>query len=308
MASITVTSESEKSAQIGLVAGVACYLVWGFQVFLFKWLDHVPAATVVADRTIWSLILVGIILLVGRRFDEVRVALADPVTRRTMLISAAILGVNWLIYVYAIETGQVIEASFGYFINPLMNIAVGMVFFGDRQSPLQATAIGLAVVAIVIQAVGLGGVPVIALGLAITFAGYAYIRKTVKASSATGLFVETLLITPVALVYLGYTFFRDGGIGPHGDPATLGLLLLTGPVTTFTLLLFAFAVRRIRLTTTGMLQYLSPSISFILAITVFGEHLNPIRLWSFILIWVCLVIFSADSLWRRRAPMPEEPV
>jgi chloramphenicol-sensitive protein RarD len=189
-----------------------------------------------------------------------------------------------------------------------MNIAIGMIFFGDRQSPLQATAIGLAVVAIIIQAIGLGGVPIIALGLAITFAGYAYIRKTVKASSAIGLFVETLLIAPAALVYLGYTFVRDGGIGPHADPATMGLLLLTGPVTTLTLLLFAFAVRRIRLTTTGMLQYLSPSISFILAITVFGEHLNPIRLWSFVLIWVCLVIFSADSLRRRRAPLPEEPV
>lgn len=307
MASITASPESEKAAQAGLIAGVACYTIWGFQVFLFKWLDHVPAATVVANRTIWSLLLVGVILLAMRRMGEVRVALADPITRRTMLISAAILGVNWLIYVYAIETGQVIEASFGYFINPLMNIAIGMIFFGERQSPLQTGAIALAVVAIVIQAIGLGGVPVIALGLAITFAGYAYIRKTAKTSSATGLFVETLLISPVAAGYLIFTFVRDGGIGPHGDPATLGLLLLTGPVTTFTLLLFAFAVRRIRLTTTGMLQYLSPSISFVIAITIFGEHLNTTRLVSFLLIWVCLVVFSIDSLLRRR-PVVEEPI
>src|SRR5690606_26515016 len=145
------------------------------------------------------------------------------------------------------------------------------------------------------------GIPFIALGLAFSFAAYGYFRKTAKVASATGLFVETLLIAPVALGYLLFTFIRDGGVGPHADPATLGLLILTGPATAFPLLLFAFAVQRMRLTTIGMLQYLAPSIAFLLAITVFGEHLNATRLLSFGLIWLSLIVYTADSVIRRRS-------
>jgi chloramphenicol-sensitive protein RarD len=194
----------------------------------------------------------------------------------------------------------VLETSVGYFINPLVNVVLGMLLLGERLNRWQAVAVGIAVIAIGIQAIGLSGIPYIALSLALTFAAYGYFRKTAKASSATGLFVETLMIAPVAIIYLLYTFVRDGGIGPHADPATLGLLALTGPATALPLLLFAFAVQRMRLTTIGMLQYLAPSIAFVLAITVFGEHLNPLRLLSFALIWLSLVVYTADSVIRRR--------
>lgn len=302
MASVSSTSQlpTERSARSGFIAGVGAYLLWGFLPLLFKWLEGVDAVTIVADRTLWSLLLVGGILLAWGRTAEIRVALADPASRRSMLISSALLGINWLIFVYGVETGRVLETSFGYFINPLVNVMLGMLLLGERLNRWQAVAVGIAVVAIGIQAIGLSGIPFIALGLAVTFAAYGYFRKTDKASSATGLFVETLMIAPVAVVYLLFTFIRDGGIGVHADPATLGLLALTGPATALPLLLFAFAVQRMRLTTIGMLQYMAPSIAFVLAITVFGEHLNPVRLLSFALIWLSLVVYTADSVIRRR--------
>lgn len=310
MASTTPLSPTaaETSLRDGLIAGVGAYTLWGFLPLLFRWLDGVPAPTIVADRTLWSLLLVGLILLAFGRTGEIRAALRDLKAVRAMGIAAALLGTNWLIYVYAVETEQVLEASFGYFINPMMNVAIGMAFLGERLTRWQAVAVAIAIIAIGIQAVGLGGIPFIALSLALTFAVYGYMRKTAKASSATGHFVETLLLAPVAILYLLFTFWRDGGIGPHGDLSTLGLLMLTGPGTAFPLLLFAFAVQRLRLTTIGMLQYLGPSLQFVIAIVVFGEHLNGMRLLSFALIWVSLAIYTADSVARRRASRLQEPL
>jgi chloramphenicol-sensitive protein RarD len=174
-----------------------------------------------------------------------------------------------------------------------------MVLLGERQNPWQWTAIGVAILAIVIQAIGVGRFPWIAVNLALTFGFYGYFRKTAKVGSASGLFVETLILTPLAIAYLAYTFIRDGGVGLHADPYHFLLLLLTGPATAAPLLMFAYAVQRLRLTTIGMLQYLSPSIAFLLAITAFGEPINPVRLLSFGLIWLSLAIYSADSFMRR---------
>jgi chloramphenicol-sensitive protein RarD len=291
--------------QTGFIAGLAAYLLWGFLPILFKATSDVSSVTVVADRTLFSLIFVGALLVAARRTAEIRAALADPATFRSMLISAVILGANWLIYVYAIESGQILQTSLGYFINPLANVAMGMLLLGERLNRWQMLAIVIAVIAIGIQAVGLSGVPFIALGIALTFAAYGYFRKTAKVSSTTGLFVETLLLAPVALLYLVYTFVRDGGMGPHSDPVTLGLLILTGPATAVPLLLFAFAVQRLRLTTIGMLQYIAPSIAFLLAVLVYNEPLDPVRLLSFALIWLSLAVYTSDSLLRRRAAAPE---
>lgn len=288
-----------RDAQSGLLVGLVCYLLWGFLPLLFHALQDVGSVTIVADRTICSLFVVGAILLLRNRMGEVRAALADPQTLRSMVISAVLLAANWLIFVWAVEQNQVLEASFGYFINPLVNVAIGMVFLGERQNPWQWTAIAVAVVAIVIQAIGIGNFPWIAVSLALTFGFYGYFRKTAKVGSASGLFVETLILVPLAVGYLIYTFIRDGGPGLHADPYHLILLLLTGPATAAPLLMFAYAVQRLRLTTIGMLQYLSPSIAFILAITYFGEPINGVRLLSFALIWLSLAIYSADSFMRR---------
>jgi chloramphenicol-sensitive protein RarD len=301
--STVAVNAADRRARAGFGAGLGAYLLWGFLPLLFHFLETAGSVTIVANRTIWSLLFVGAILVIGRRLPEVAAALKDRRTLRSMLISSVLLAVNWLIYVWAVETGQVLEGSFGYFINPLVNVAIGMVFLGERQSPWQVVAIAVAVVAIVIQWIGIGRVPFIALSLALTFGFYGFFRKTAKVGSASGLFVETLLLVPLAVGYLIYTFVRDGGIGVHGDPYTMSLLVLTGPATAVPLLLFAFAVQRLRLTTIGMLQYLGPSIQFLLAVFFFSEPLNALRLLSFGLIWVSLIVYSADSYFRRGKAM-----
>lgn len=288
-----------RNARSGLIVGLVCYLLWGFLPLLFHLLEAAGSVTVVANRTIWSLVFVGAILLVTRRMGEVRAALADGPTRWRMLLSAVLLASNWLIYVWAVETGQLLEGSLGYYINPLVNVALGMLLLGERQTLWQSVAIAIAVIAIAVQAVGLGRIPYIALSIAVSFALYGYFRKTAKIGSATGLFVETLMLVPVALAYLIYSFVRDGGIGIHADPYYFALLVATGPATAIPLLLFVFAAQRLRLTTIGMLQYLSPSIQFLLAIYVLHEEINSTRLVSFGLIWISLAIYSADSLLGR---------
>jgi chloramphenicol-sensitive protein RarD len=296
----SVTSTDHTSSDSGLAAGIATYVMWGFLPLLFNLLNHVGAATVVANRTLWSLLVLGVIMILGGRLAEVRAALRDPRTVTSMALAALILGANWLIYIYAVETGQVLEASFGYFILPLVNVATGVLLLGERLNRWQLVAIAIAAVAIAIQAVSIGGIPYVALGLALTFAVYGYLRKTAKVGSAPGLFVETIVLAPLAIAFLGYSFVRDGGLGWHADPYSLSLLALTGPATVVPLLLFAFAVQRLKMTTVGMLQYIAPSITFILAITLFGEHLNAVRLGSFALIWVSLIVYTTDSVLRRR--------
>lgn len=299
-ATTTLATSEQQSLRSGLSAALLAYLLWGFLPLLFKLVEHVGSVAVVAERMFWSLVIVGAIVVVSRRMAEVRKALSDFRTVRAMAISALLLGSNWLIYVWSVETGQVLEASFGYFINPMISVAIGMVFLGERQNLTQSIAIAIALVALVIQAIGLGHVPYIALGLAITFAFYGYVRKTATVNSTTGLFVETLLLSPLAIGYLIYGFATQG-LGAHADPQTAFFLLLTGPATAAPLLLFSFAVQRLRLTTIGMLQYIAPSIAFVLAITVFGEHLNLTRVISFGLIWLSLVVFTMGSMQGRPA-------
>jgi chloramphenicol-sensitive protein RarD len=294
---------AEKPARVeersGFPAALAAYLMWGFLPLLFAALDGVPAPLIVAERTLYCLIMVGIVVAVSRKWHEVRAVFSSRRRVALIALSTLLLAVNWLVYVYSVETGQVLESSFGYFINPLVNVALGMLLLGERQRPLQAVAITIAVVAIVIQAVGLGTVPWIALSLAVSFGLYGFLRKTVAVGSATGLFVETLLLAPLCILYLVW-FTATVGAGPHADLRLVLLLAAAGPATALPLLAFAYGVKRMRLTTIGMLQYLAPSIQFGLAITVFGEDLNPVRLFSFVLIWVSLVVFTFDGWQNRR--------
>lgn len=282
----------------GVVAALVAYLFWGFLPILFHLLEAVGSVLIVAERTLFSLVLLVAILAFGAGFGEARALLGDWKKLRVIALSTTLLVVNWLLYVWAVETGQVLEASFGYFINPLVNVAIGMVFLGERQNKLQTLAIAIAVVAIAIQAIGLGSVPYVALGLAFSFGFYGFIRKTAPSGPATGLFAETVVAAPFALAYVAYDITTNG-VGAHADPQTMMLLMLTGPATALPLLLFAYAVRRLRLTTIGMFQYLAPSIQFLVAVFLFGEELNGTRLLSFALIWLSLVVFSYDSFRQR---------
>ncbi|WP_172123674.1 MULTISPECIES: EamA family transporter RarD [unclassified Devosia] len=301
----STTRPQSGDARTGVLAAIGTFLCWGFLPLLFRQLDAVGSVMIVAERTLWSLLLLGVILLVTRKFGEVRALFADRRKAIIMLVSAVLLGGNWLLYIWAVETGQVIEASFGYFINPLVNVAMGMVLLGERQNRLQTIAIAIATFAILLQAIGMGSFPFIALGLALSFGFYGYFRKTVMAGPVSGLFGETVLLAPAALAYVVFNIATYGW-GAHADPGTMVLLMLTGPATAVPLLLFAYGVQRLRLTTIGMLQYISPSLQFMVAVFVFHEELNGVRLVSFGLIWLSLAVFSYDSFRNRRLPV--EPV
>jgi chloramphenicol-sensitive protein RarD len=282
----------------GVFAALLAYGLWGFLPILFRAIEAAGSVMIVAERIVWSLLLLAGILVFRGGFGEVQALFRDRRRVLVTLLSAVLLGGNWLLYVWAVETGQVLEASFGYFINPLVNVLMGMVLLGERQNRLQTLSILIAAVAIGIQALGLGNVPFIALGLALSFGFYGYFRKTAQLGPASGLFAETALLIPFALGYIVYNLMTFGP-GLHTDPAFFALMMLTGPATTTPLLFFAYAVRRLRLTTIGMFQYIAPSIQFLLAITLFGEHLNEWRLVSFALIWLSLAVFSYDSFRRR---------
>jgi len=284
----------------GVLAAIAAYGAWGVLPLLFHLLAPVDPVLVVAHRTLWSLVFVAALLGIGGRFAEVRAVLADPRSLRVMFVSALLLGCNWLLYVWAVQSGRVLEASLGYFINPLVNVAIGIVLLGEKQNRWQTVAIAIAGVAIVIQGVALGTLPLVSLGLAGTFGFYGYFRKTVAAPSAIGLFVETLLLCPFALGFAVYSWALHGP-GALSDPRILSLVVFTGPATAIPLLFFAYAVRQLRMTTAGMFQYISPTLQFLLGVLAFGEHLSRVGLLSFALIWLSLAVFTYDGYKRRPA-------
>ena len=294
----------DDNVRLGGIAAVTTYTLWGVLPIFFKLLEGVNPVGVVANRILCSLVFVAGILLLRRQFGEVRTALRDRRTIALMGISAVLIAVNWLVFVWAVGNAHVLEVSFGYFINPLVSVAIGMVLLGERLSRAQTIAIAVALVAILIQAVGLGSPPWVSLALAFSFGFYGYVRKTVNVGSAAGLGIETAVLVPLSLAYIVYLVT---GPSPdfYADPTTTLWLVLTGPLTAIPLVLFAFAARQLRLSTMGMLQYIAPSLQFLTAVMLFGEPLSPARLASFALIWVSLAIFSFGSYRARgRGPRP----
>ncbi len=279
----------------GVMAAFGAYGSWGLFPLMFRLLDGISSPVIVAHRVVWALIFVGIILKWNGRFGEVAAALKNRRILMLITLSAALLAANWLIFIWAVETDRVLEISLGYFINPLVNVALGMAFLGEKQNRWQWLAIVIAIIAMLVQSVGLGAFPLVSVSLALVFGVYGYLRKTVNVGSAPGLFVETLIMAPVALAYLAYTFLSVGA-GAQADPVKLIYLVLTGPATALALLMFAYGARRLRLTTIGMIQYIAPSMHFVTAVFLFKEPINAIQLLSFAMIWISLGIFSFDSL------------
>ena len=282
-------SETKK----GLVSGVTAYALWGIAPLYWKLLDDVWPVETIAHRAIWGLVTFAALAAVAGRAGAVRDALRDRRIVARMALSAALLSVNWGLFVGAIATGHLLEASLGYFINPLVSVALGTLVLGERLRRLQWLAIGLAAAAVTILGIQAGTVPWISLLLAGTWATYGLVRKTAPVDSLVGSTIETALVTPVALVLIAA---RGGGV--FGADATTSLLLLgTGAVTAVPLLLFTVAARRLPLSTVGFLQYLAPTGQFLLAVLVFDEPLADVRLLAFGLIWVALAVFSLD-LWN----------
>jgi chloramphenicol-sensitive protein RarD len=275
----------------GLIYGIAAYALWGIAPLYWKLLATISPVEILAHRALWGLVAFLAIAAVAGKLGAVRAALADRRTVARMAMSSLLLAVNWGFFVGAIATGHLLDASLGYFINPLVSVALGTLVLGERLRRLQWLAIGLAATGVAVLAIEGGRVPWIALVLASTFALYGLVRKTAPVESLVGSTIETAIMAPVAAVYLAV---RGGGSLGHVDASTTALLFATGAVTAVPLLLFTSAARRLPLSTVGFLQYLAPTGQFLLAVLAFGEPLAHVRLAAFSLIWIALAVFSAD--------------
>ena len=293
----------ERERLLGVLAALAAFGSWGFLPVYFKAVAHVPAPELLAHRTFWSVILLLVLIALGRRWRALRAALAEPRVWLLLAVSTSLLVFNWLVFIWAIIDGRVLEASLGYYINPLINVMLGVLVLRERLSIWQAVAVALAAIGVLNLTFQLGSFPWVSLSLALSFGIYGLIRKTILLNSVEGLFVETALVSPLALgylIYLGAT--GSGAFGGH-DQTTDILLVLSGVITALPLLAFASAARRLQYTTVGFFQYIGPTIHFLLAVFVYDEAFTDAHLITFGLIWASLAIFTAQSLhaMRRRS-------
>ena len=286
----------------GLGFGLGAYLIWGFLPLYFLLLAGVTAGEIVADRIVWSLVLLIGILAVAGRFGKLLAVLRDTRTLGLLAISAALISVNWLVYIWAVQHDHVLAASLGYFLNPLVNVLIGVVVLGERLTRTQMAAVALAAAGVIVLAVGAGAGLWISLTLAVSFAFYGLVRKVAPVESLEGLTIETGLLTPIALGYMAWLASNDALV--FGDAAGMtGLLVLAGAITAVPLLLFAGAARLLPYSTLGLLQYLAPTLQFLLAITVFGEVMTLSHIICFALIWSGLALYVFGSV-RRPRPTP----
>ena len=296
--STTPVTEAAQERRAGLIYGLSAYLLWGVLPLYFKALAHVSPGEILAHRIVWSLIFLAGLVSLWRRWAAVRAALASRRVFVTLIASALLIAVNWLVYIMAVVSGHVLEGSLGYYLNPLVNILLGVVLLGERLSRAQVGATVLAGAGVAVLAAGAVDGLWISLTLAASFALYGYLRKIVAVDAVEGLFIETALLAPIAL---GWIFYLDasgaGGLGGWSW-ATILLLVLGGAITAIPLLLFTAAARRLPYSTMGFLQYIAPSLQFLMAVLLFGEPLTTAHLVCFGAIWAALVIVSLDG-WRR---------
>ncbi|HEY0510054.1 MAG TPA: EamA family transporter RarD [Blastococcus sp.] len=287
--------------RLGVLSGLAAYSLWGLFPLYFPLLEPAGGLEIVAHRVLWSLLFIGLLLTVVRRWGLVRALVTD---RRRLLVlagAAVLIAVNWLVFVYAVNSGHVVETSLGYFINPLVSVLLGVVVFSERLRPLQWTAVAIAAVAVAVLTIDYGRPPWIALALASTFGLYGLLKKVVRVEAAPGLFVETALVAvPAAVVLAVLHDSGDATFGTAGAGHAL-LLVTSGIATAIPLLLFATAAGRIPLSTVGLLQYVTPLMQLAIGVFVYDEPMPPVRLAGFVVVWVALAVFTADSLRHARA-------
>jgi chloramphenicol-sensitive protein RarD len=287
--------------RLGVLSGLAAYALWGLFPLYFPLLEPAGGLEIVAHRVLWSVVFVAGLLTVVRRWAQVRTLVADRRKLVVLLGAAVLIAANWLVFVYGVNSGQVVETSLGYFINPLVSVLLGVVVFSERLRPLQWTAVGIAAAAVAVLTIDYGRPPWIALTLAATFGLYGVMKKVVRVEAAPGLFVETALVAVPAGVVLAV--LHTGGDGTFGNAGAGHALLLasSGIATAVPLLLFATAARRIPLSTVGLLQYVTPLMQLAIGVFVFDEPMPPARLAGFVIVWVALAVFTADTLRHARA-------
>jgi len=282
----------------GLILGVGAYVSWGLLPLYLKLLHAVPSLQVLSHRVVWSLLLLAVVVVALRRVRAIRAA-ARGRTLGLLCASAALIAVNWLVYIWAVQHAHVLEASLGYFINPLVNVALGVVVLSERVSRVQWVAVAIAAAGVVVLAINGGGQLWISIALALSFGFYGLVRKVAAIDALGGLTVETLLLGPVALGVIWWAGAHGQGAWGH-DARLDTLLVLAGAVTAAPLLMFAAAARRLRYATMGLLQYLAPTLQFLQAVLLFGEPLRPVHFVTFALIWTGCALYAFDSVRAAR--------
>lgn len=280
---------------VGLGYGVLAYFVWGFFPVYFKFLVTVPALQVVAHRIVWSVLFLGLLIAVRGRWSDLDAALKDRRSLLILMTTAVLIATNWLVFVLAVGHAQIIQSSLGYFITPFVSVLLGVLFLHERLRRLQLFSLILAAGGVLLLTVQYGQLPWAALTLALTFGSYGLLRKVVAVDALIGLTVETLLLAPVAAGYLLFTSYSGTGAFPEAGIQVNSLLVFAGIATAVPLLLFASAARRLKLATIGFLQYLTPTLHFLLAVVVYGEPFALSHLCSFALIWGGLCCYSVDA-------------
>ena len=283
----------------GIVYATLAYVAWGLFPLYFRQVADVPSMEVVLHRTVWALVVVLGLLALRRQWTWVGVVARQPRVLGAFVLSAFLLSGNWLTYVWAVQNQHVVDASLGYFILPLVNVALGFIFLRERPRPGQWLAVAVAAAGVLWLAVQAGRLPWIALVLAVSFGVYGLLRKVAVLGALEGVALETLILAPVAAVVLGWWVWQGKGALVQGPASTLGWLVLAGPLTAVPLLLFAAGARLIPMATLGILQYISPSLQLALGVWIFHEAFEPARLVGFALIWGALLVYSLEGWWRR---------
>ncbi|AYD00357.1 EamA family transporter RarD [Neorhizobium sp. NCHU2750] len=284
----------------GFAFGLTAYFLWGFLPFYLKAIGHLPAMEVLAHRAIWSVPVAGVVLLLLRRTQDVGAALKNPRMLGMACVTATFITANWGIYVWAVGSGHALDAALGYFINPLFSVFLAAVVLREKLLPLQMAAIGLAVVAVAILAWGAGGLPWVSLALTFTWGIYALLRKTLPIGPNQGFFLEVLLISIPMLPYVIWLEATGQGHFLGGTTFDTVMLALAGVVTAGPLMIYANGAKLLKLSTIGIMQYIAPTLIFLVAIFAFGEPLSTIKLASFVLIWAALVLYTIAMLRQLR--------
>lgn len=298
------SSQPRSALPPGLAEALAAYLTWGVVPAFFKLLADVSPFEIVAERICWSVPLLLAILAVRGRLGEVRSAFGDPNTRWRLLLSAALIGVNWLVYIAAVNGGHILAASLGYYLNPLINVALGVAVLKERMSRAQGIAIALAAAGVSLLLFRALDTLWISMTLAISFALYGLVRKLTPVRPMPGLTVETLVLLPLALAAALWFLAGDPRPGFGSDWRLSLLLVASGPVTALPLMWFGGAARKMPLATLGFVQFLSPTIVFFLGVFAYGEPLRAVQLACFVLIWSAVALFTLDMVRKARTPEP----
>ena len=291
----------DKNVRQGVLCALGAYVFWGVIPVYFKAVESVSPLEILAHRVVWSVVLLFAIIFYARLWGKLLAVLSDSRTIKLLISSSLFVSANWLIFIWAISNNRILETSLGYFINPLVSVFFATIFLGERLRPVQLLAIFIAFCGVLNQLISFGSLPLVAIGLAVSFAFYGLIRKKISIDPIIGLCVETSLLLPVALAYLFWLNSQGEMSFMYSGKINTGLLLLAGIVTAFPLVLFAAAANRLSLTSLGIFQYVAPSISFILAVFIYHEPFGLTQIVTFSLIWIAVCLFCYEAIRFQRS-------